>query len=163
MHRLISIDTSGLDALQQLHRVLKRRGIALVLANVNEQPLSLMRRSGFEAVIGADAIVPNLAAWRDGPVRRCSPTDRDYQNGSALRSAASAGAAARDGIVALVRPASPAQTSPSGRRGAASLEQGARHAHVVEGAQRLLRRRQRASGRRAPRLRVNSVAPNSLR
>jgi SulP family sulfate permease len=62
MHRLISMDTSGLEALQQLHRVLKRRGIALVLANVNEQPLSLMRRSGFEAVIGADAIVPNVAA-----------------------------------------------------------------------------------------------------
>ncbi len=60
MHRLISIDTSGLEALQQLHRVLKRRDIGLVLANVNEQPLSLIRRSGFEAVIGADAIVPGL-------------------------------------------------------------------------------------------------------
>jgi sulfate permease, SulP family len=61
MHRLISMDTSGLEALQQLHRVLQRRGIALVLANVNEQPLSLMRRSGFEAAIGADNIVPNVA------------------------------------------------------------------------------------------------------
>src|SRR5574337_638071 len=60
MHRLISIDTSGLEALQQLYRVLERRGVGLVLANVNEQPLSLMRRSGFEAIIGADAIVPNL-------------------------------------------------------------------------------------------------------
>jgi SulP family sulfate permease len=60
MHRLISIDTSGLEALEQLHRVLKRRDIGLVLANVNEQPLSLIRRSGFEALIGADAIVPNL-------------------------------------------------------------------------------------------------------
>jgi SulP family sulfate permease len=61
MHRLISMDTSGLEALQQLHRTLKRREIGLVLANVNEQPLSLIRRSGFEAVIGADAIVPNVA------------------------------------------------------------------------------------------------------
>jgi len=61
MHRLVSMDTSGLEALQQLHRVLKRRGVALVLANVNERPLSLMRRSGFEAVIAADAIVPNVA------------------------------------------------------------------------------------------------------
>jgi SulP family sulfate permease len=60
MHRLISMDTSGLEALEQLHRALERRGIGLVLANVNEQPLSLMRRSGFEAVIGADAIVPNV-------------------------------------------------------------------------------------------------------
>jgi SulP family sulfate permease len=62
MHRLISIDTSGLDALRQLHRVLKRRGITLVLASVNEQPRSLMRRSGFDAELDDDAIVPDLAA-----------------------------------------------------------------------------------------------------
>jgi SulP family sulfate permease len=60
MHRLISMDTSGLDALQQLHRTLARRDVALVLANVNEQPLSLIRRSGFEARIGAENIVPKL-------------------------------------------------------------------------------------------------------
>ena len=61
MHRLISVDTSGLDALQQLHRSLQRRGIALVLANVNPQPLGLIRRSGFEAELGADQIVPSVA------------------------------------------------------------------------------------------------------
>jgi len=65
MHRLISLDTSGIDALDQLHRTLKRRGIGLVLANVNEQPLSLMRRSGFEALIGAEHIVPTVAAAFD--------------------------------------------------------------------------------------------------
>jgi SulP family sulfate permease len=62
MHRLISMDTSGLDALQQLHRALQARGIALVLANVNEQPLSLIRRSGFEQVLGPDQIVPTVSA-----------------------------------------------------------------------------------------------------
>ncbi len=62
MHRLISMDTSGLDALEHLHKDLKKAGIALVLANVNEQPLSLMRRSGFAAVLGEDAIVPTVAA-----------------------------------------------------------------------------------------------------
>ncbi|HET9207775.1 MAG TPA: SulP family inorganic anion transporter [Burkholderiaceae bacterium] len=62
MHRLISMDTSGLDALQQLHRTLKSRNVALVLANVNEQPLSLIRRSGFEHVLGADQIVPTVSA-----------------------------------------------------------------------------------------------------
>ena len=65
MHRLISIDASGLEALQQLHRMLKRRDIGLVLANVNEQPLSLIRRSGFEAIVGADAIVPNFEQAMD--------------------------------------------------------------------------------------------------
>src|SRR5262249_40375316 len=76
MHRLISMDTSGLDALSQLHTALKRRGIALVLANVNDQPLSLMRRSGFEAVLGAENIVPTVAdalADDDGPAGAAAP------------------------------------------------------------------------------------------
>jgi SulP family sulfate permease len=62
MHRLISMDTSGLDALQQFHRMMQARSIAVVLANVNEQPLSLMRRSGFEQLIGPENIVPTVAA-----------------------------------------------------------------------------------------------------
>ncbi len=61
MHRLISIDTSGIDALQQLFRALQRKDVALVLANVNEQPLSLIRRSGFADEIGAEQIVPTLS------------------------------------------------------------------------------------------------------
>jgi SulP family sulfate permease len=66
MHRLISLDTSGLDALAQLHRALKKREIGLVLANVNEQPLSLMRRSGFSEELGESAIVPTVAAAFEG-------------------------------------------------------------------------------------------------
>jgi sulfate permease, SulP family len=65
MHRLISMDTSGLDALAHLQRMLKKQGIGLVLANVNEQPLSLMQRSGFAEEIGEDAIVPTAAAAFD--------------------------------------------------------------------------------------------------
>jgi SulP family sulfate permease len=60
MHRLVLLDTSGIDALQQLYRALQRRGVALVLANVNPQPLSLIQRSGFEAQIGSDSIVPTV-------------------------------------------------------------------------------------------------------
>ena len=75
MHRLISMDTSGLDALQQFHRALQARGIALVLANVNEQPLSLIRRSGFEELLGPEQIVPTVsAAFDDEP--RWSVSDR---------------------------------------------------------------------------------------
>ncbi len=71
MHRLISLDTSGLDALSHLHKDLKKAEIALVLANVNEQPLSLMRRSGFAAELGEDSIVPTAAAAFSGtPIAR---------------------------------------------------------------------------------------------
>jgi SulP family sulfate permease len=61
MHRLLLLDSSGLDALQQLHRTLKKQGIGLVLAHVNEQPLALIERSGFAAVLGDEAIVPTVA------------------------------------------------------------------------------------------------------
>jgi SulP family sulfate permease len=54
------MDTSGLDALEQLYSALSKRDIALVLASVNPQPLGLIRRSGFEAHIGADNIVPSV-------------------------------------------------------------------------------------------------------
>lgn len=60
MHRLISIDTSGLDALEQLHRTLERSGIVLLLADPNEQPRSLMRRSGFAERLGAAHIADSV-------------------------------------------------------------------------------------------------------
>jgi sulfate permease, SulP family len=60
MQRLVLMDSSGLDAMQQMHRTLQRQGIALVMANVNEQPLGLMRSTGFEAVLGSENIVPNI-------------------------------------------------------------------------------------------------------
>lgn len=62
MQRLVSMDTTGLDALEQLWRTLQRRSVVLVLANVNAQPLSLIRRSGFEARIGAENIVDGTGA-----------------------------------------------------------------------------------------------------
>ncbi len=62
LHRLISLDTSGLDALEQLLRVLRRRGVRVMLARVNEQPLSLMQRAGFVDHLGADNLVPSVAA-----------------------------------------------------------------------------------------------------
>lgn len=61
LHRLISMDTSGLDALEQLHKDLARRGIRLWFAAVNEQPLSLMRRAGFAQEIGEESLAPTLA------------------------------------------------------------------------------------------------------
>ena len=61
MHRLVFMDTSGMEALQQLHRTLERRHTVLVLAEVNLQPLSLIRRSGFDAVLGPGQIVSHVS------------------------------------------------------------------------------------------------------
>lgn len=62
MQRLVLMDSTGLDALEQMFRTLQRQGTALVLASVNEQPLAMMRSTGFEAVLGAQNIVPTVAA-----------------------------------------------------------------------------------------------------
>ena len=63
LHQLISMDTSGLDALTQLHRSLARQGRELVLCGLNDQPASLLRRGGLEALIGPEGIYPSVTAW----------------------------------------------------------------------------------------------------
>lgn len=49
--QLISLDTTGLDALEQLQRTLGKRGARLELCGLNPQPHSLLERSGFAAHI----------------------------------------------------------------------------------------------------------------
>jgi SulP family sulfate permease len=62
MHRLISMDTSGLDAAAAAapHAAAPGHG-AVVLADVNEQPLGLIRRSGFADELGLEQIVPTVS------------------------------------------------------------------------------------------------------
>ena len=49
LHSLQSLDTSGLDALEQLHKAITVRGGRLVLSGLNEQPGAVMARAGFLA------------------------------------------------------------------------------------------------------------------
>lgn len=81
MHRLIWIDASGIDALTQLWRRLKRDGVELWLCGLEDEPLKRMRESGLEALLGSDHVVPSLdaalAAAAQGPspsVSRECPT-----------------------------------------------------------------------------------------
>ncbi len=60
MHRLVQMDTTGLEALRELHRALAKRGIGLRLVQVNAQPLDLLRRAGLAAELGDAAILADL-------------------------------------------------------------------------------------------------------
>jgi SulP family sulfate permease len=60
MHQVINLDTTGLDALESLHKVAMRQGGRLILANLNAQPLSLIQRSHFAEAIGSENIVASL-------------------------------------------------------------------------------------------------------
>jgi SulP family sulfate permease len=60
LEKIINIDTTGLDILQVLQRNLAKRGIALILCDLNAQPRSIITRSGFIEKLGADNVVTNL-------------------------------------------------------------------------------------------------------
>jgi SulP family sulfate permease len=53
--QLISLDISGLDALEQLFKAIRLRGGSLRIDNLNEQPRSLMERTGFTTRLAAQA------------------------------------------------------------------------------------------------------------
>ncbi|MBA2411776.1 MAG: STAS domain-containing protein [Burkholderiaceae bacterium] len=59
---LISLDTTGVEALDSLRRQLARHGGALILAGPHEQPFSMLKRSGFIARIGPDNVVADMSA-----------------------------------------------------------------------------------------------------
>jgi sulfate permease, SulP family len=81
LHQLINIDTSGLDALVSLHRLLLSRHGRLLLVGVNPQPLSLLERAGFLQTLGS----ANLHATMDDALGhlRNEPATALSANGSA--------------------------------------------------------------------------------
>jgi SulP family sulfate permease len=62
MHKVINIDTTGLDALEALHNTLKRRGGRLILVGLNEQPMSLLTRSGVVEDMGRENLFDSMEA-----------------------------------------------------------------------------------------------------
>ena len=62
--RLIALDTTGLDALEQLHKAITKRGGTLGISGLNPQPKSLIERSGFAAHLQPDAAEADPAAAR---------------------------------------------------------------------------------------------------
>ncbi|RJG01451.1 SulP family inorganic anion transporter [Noviherbaspirillum sedimenti] len=62
MHKLISLDTTGLDGLETIHKALHRSGSRLILCGINPQPRSLMERTGFVGRIGEENCVVDLPA-----------------------------------------------------------------------------------------------------
>lgn len=52
MQRLITLDSSGVEALRDLHRALRKRGIALALAQAGGQPLALLQSTALAEELG---------------------------------------------------------------------------------------------------------------
>lgn len=66
---LLNMDTSGLEAMENVERTLQKRGCRLILCDLSGQPLSLMQRSGFLNHLGAGNVYPTLNAALDDTAR----------------------------------------------------------------------------------------------
>jgi SulP family sulfate permease len=73
LHQLISMDTTGLEALQGLLRSLRRRGGRLILAEATEQPLSLIRRGGLLDELGRENLFADLESALEAARRTPAP------------------------------------------------------------------------------------------
>ena len=62
MHKVINIDTTGLDTLESLLHTVRHRGGRLILVDLNEQPLSLIERSGFLEELGRENVFDDFDA-----------------------------------------------------------------------------------------------------
>jgi len=62
---LLNMDTSGLEALENVYETLKKKGCRLLIAGANAQPLSLMQRSGFVREFGEENMFENTAKALD--------------------------------------------------------------------------------------------------
>lgn len=56
LNHLVSLDTTGLEGLENLCKSLHKRHCALLLCNLNPQPESLIQRSGFAGEVGPNNI-----------------------------------------------------------------------------------------------------------
>jgi len=61
MTRLVQLDTTGLEGLENLLDKLRKRGCTLIVCGLNAQPASLLERSGFTEHLGRDNVCPDLS------------------------------------------------------------------------------------------------------
>ncbi len=65
LHQAINLDTTGLDTLEALQRLLSQRGGTLILSGLHSQPRSLVLRSGFADRLGDNNLVADLdQSWQ---------------------------------------------------------------------------------------------------
>lgn len=62
MRSVPALDSTALNALQNLTKVCESKGITLVFSHVNEQPMKVMVKSDFVDLVGKDNFCPNIRA-----------------------------------------------------------------------------------------------------
>jgi SulP family sulfate permease len=62
LRNMTAIDATGIKALEDIADALQKSGRTLILCGAREQPAELMKKSEFEAHVGAENICPNVEA-----------------------------------------------------------------------------------------------------
>lgn len=65
MRSVPALDSTALNALQNLTKICESKGITLVFSHVNEQPMKVMVKSGFVDLVGKENFCPNIRAALD--------------------------------------------------------------------------------------------------
>lgn len=62
MRGVPALDATAMNSLTSLYDKCRRKGITLVLSHVNDQPMRVMKKAGFDKLIGKDNFCPNIDA-----------------------------------------------------------------------------------------------------
>lgn len=62
MRSVPALDSTAMNALQNLVKVCKSKSITIVFSHVNEQPMKVMKKSGFTELVGEENFCPNISA-----------------------------------------------------------------------------------------------------
>ena len=62
MRSVPAMDITALNSLQQLWEECREKGIRVIFSHVNEQPLSVFRKSGLYEQVGEENFAPNIDA-----------------------------------------------------------------------------------------------------
>ncbi len=115
MRKVVAMDATGLNALEDLHERLREKGKHLVLSAPHTQPLFVMEKAGFLDRLGRENVCPHvdaaLARSREilglpGVTRPPDPVDEEKQRLMAARAELSAALARTERMLAPRSPAS---------------------------------------------------------
>lgn len=60
MRGVPSLDSTGMNALENLYEYCRENGVSLIISHANEQPMKTMRRAGFVDMVGEDHFRANI-------------------------------------------------------------------------------------------------------
>lgn len=62
MRSVPALDSTAMNAMEHLYERCQQKGVTLVLSHVNEQPLHVMQKAGFDKLIGEENFQPHITA-----------------------------------------------------------------------------------------------------